>query len=362
MEYTSLSDQEKDILRFLVNSNQITVEDLPKGIWIGLDSMGPARNSKTDALFEGMEAVLHNFTSTMQEYDLGLDVATNGPPVEGRDILNTLDRTRNPRAFAATEGGGLIVHYANGSLDEKVIAPQQEICDLEKVEEYVKSHDVLMKALFEDTESDDDGPPIRTPYETNIVLTIPGNRDTLQKRLRKKEIHLGDYGDWSDKDYVGKILEYARDRFAKAVQELGLSDSIGPEILKKPNRRVYEPVQHIVDGEDQVRLTKYNGVVVGARTLGQEFDLDNSIYVADNVVDETKGEGSKVLGGSERSMIKNGGKQARMAINVTMKENDAPRIDNVEGVKVLHIGSGAKALEAIDFLYRRVHDYVAPAA
>jgi len=354
MEYNNITQKEQGILRIMVESGQITTDDLPCGIWIGLDSMGPARSSKTDALFEEIPDVLRQFTETMQDYVLGLAVATNGPPVEGRDILLALDWSHNPRAFAAAEGGGLIISYSNGSLDEKVLAPQQEIDDLKRVEEYVKK-DELMRAMLEDTIPDENGSPIRTPYETNIVLTIPENYAILRYRLNRKGVKIMDYVDWRDKGHVAKILEYARNKFAEAVKKLDLSDSIGPEIVKNPNRRVYEPVQHIIDGHEQVQLTKYNGVVVGSKALGSEFDISDSVYIADNAVDETKEEGSKVLGGSERSMIKNGGKQVRMSFNVTMNNYDLPRMDNIEGVKILHIGSGAKALEVIDFLYNQLY-------
>ena len=51
MEYKNLTLEEQSILLGLVQSRQITTEDLPTGIWVGLDSMGPARSSITDPLF-----------------------------------------------------------------------------------------------------------------------------------------------------------------------------------------------------------------------------------------------------------------------------------------------------------------------
>src|SRR3989338_5969036 len=138
MDYKNLTQQEQDFLRILAEIGQITADDLPLGIWVGLDSMGPARDSKTDALFPGMPEVLHGFTQTMAEYNLGLVVATNGPAKEAHDILAALDRSHNPRAFGAAEGGGLIVQFANGTLEDRVIAPQREISDLKRLEDAIK--------------------------------------------------------------------------------------------------------------------------------------------------------------------------------------------------------------------------------
>jgi len=355
MEYKNLTLKEQEILSTWVGSGEIAVYDLPQSIWVGLDSMGPARSSLTDTLFEEIPNVLSQFTLTMVNNDLGLVAATNGPPIEGRDILSALDGSLNPRAFAVTEGGGVIINYPNKDLESRIIVPQNELDDLREIEEYVKK-DTFMKVMSEDTKLDGNGAPIRTPYKTNIVLTIPENYGTLNLRLYNKGVNISDFGwvDWHDKELVNRILDYAKNNFDRAREDLGLSKTIGPVIVKRPNRRVYQPTQHVVDGQLLLPWSKYSGVGVGSKDLGPEFDLDDSIYIADGIVDKTMGEGNTVLGGSERSMVKNGDKKVRMAFNVTM-DNQLPRLEYVEGVKILNIGSGAKALEAIDFLYNNLY-------
>ena len=361
MDYKNLTQQEQDFLRILAEIGQITADDLPLGIWVGLDSMGPARDSKTDALFPGMPEVLHGFTQTMAEYNLGLVVATNGPAKEAHDILAALDRSHKPRAFGAAEGGGLIVQFANGTLEDRVIAPQSEISDLERLEDAIKQDTPLMKALLEDTEPSDGGAPIRTPYKTNIVLTLPNQYATLQKRLEKKGVNIENFIPGIDvNNYINKLLDYASSIFSAKTQEFGLTGSIGPAIVKSSNKRVYVPTRNVYDEQSgsSAGLSKYSGVVIGSRLVdGSQFNLSNSLYVADNAIDSTQGEHAVVLGASERSMIKNGGKQAKMAFNITMN-SDMPRMEYVEGVKILNIGSGAKALEAIDFLYKALHPTV----
>lgn len=356
MEYENLIQQEQDILTFLVDSGKITAENLPKGIWVGLDSMGPARDPKTDVLFPGMKKVFHGFTQTMTDYDLGLVVATNGPAKEGKDILNALDSRLKPKAFADTEGGGLIVKR---TLEEEIIASEKEIDLLRKVEAHLYE-DGLMKAMLEDEGGSDSAPPIRTPYKTNIVLTMPASYEAFLSKMESRKVDVTAYIPGIDKaNYVERVLNYAKAMFRDAINSLGLSDSIGPEIIKLSNRRVYLPVQHI---GTQLALNKYNGALTGASSMGMpEFDLDRAIYVADTIIDVTRDEGNRVLGASEESMVKNGQKTVRMAFNVTM-DGALPTIEHVTGVKILNIGSGAKALEAIDFLYRKLHSGYEPVA
>ncbi len=356
MDYKNLIQQEQDILIFLVGSGKITADNLPRGIWVGLDSMGPARDPKTDALFQGMGEVLHGFTQTMANYDLGLVVATNGPAIEGKDILDGLDPRLAARALAVTEGGGLIVKR---TLEEKVIASETEIGLLRKVEEHLSTNG-LMKAMLEDTSSNDSSPPIRTPYKTNIVLTMPNSYGAFVSRMESKGVDVNDYIAGVDKtNYVEKVLNYAREMFRGAISTLDLSKSVGPDIIKLSNRRVYLPVQHI--GASRLALNKCNGAWIETSSMrGYDFNLKRAVYVADNIVDVTKGEGNKVLGASEESMVKNGGNQVRMAFNITMDNSSLPAIEYIGEVKILNIGSGAKALEAIDLLYRMLHSGYKP--
>jgi len=153
MEYKHLSQEELDILGKLVTSGQIEVHDLPKGMYIGLDSMGPVRDSKTDTLFEGIPQVLNDFTSTLWDHNLALVVATNGPDLEGIDILNSL--VVDAPAFAVTEGGGKIVYNTLVGLDEKTLAHPEELEALKTLEGRVK-HDPVMKMLLENTEFNDE--------------------------------------------------------------------------------------------------------------------------------------------------------------------------------------------------------------
>ena len=360
MEYQYLSLEEQNILSNLVASGSITTKDLPMWTWVGLDSMGPVRDAKTDDLFPGMSLKLYDFTQTMSDYNLGLVVATNGPAKEAHDILDSLNKKFESRAFGVAEGGSLIVRFTDGTLEHRIISPKKEIRGLHRLEEAVKQGDALMKALLENEVANDGEAPMRTPYKTNIVITLPNQYTTLQKRLEAKGIHIEEFipGIGAD-NYIGGLLEYAGKIFSTKTQELGLTEKIGSPIIKASNKRVYVPTQHIYDPEDGsfIGLSKHNGVVIGSKLAYDKFYLGNAIYVADNAVDSTRGEHAVVLGASERSMIKNGRSQARMAFNVTMNNAALPTMEHVEGVKILNIGSGLKALEAIDFLYRHLHSY-----
>jgi len=112
----------------------------------------------------------------------------------------------------------------------------------------------------------------------------------------------------------------------------------------------------------------------------QRYDIEDSIYTADKAVDQTT-EGEKVIGASEASMIVRDGlflkpispdanaigdtkyeddevkfskMSSRLAINITLDESP-PSVEYVQGVPVLHLGSGLKALEALEYLYQQIH-------
>lgn len=343
----------------LVNSRQITIDDLPKGIWVGIDSMGPARDPRTDALFPGIKDVLHKFTQTMLDYNLGMAIATNGPPKEAYDILSSLNMGLRPRAFGAAEGGGVIVELANGALEERIIALQIEVGELKRIGDVVKQSNPLIEVLMEDVEANDGEAPMRTPYKTNIVITLPNQYETLQRRLEAKGVNVSEYlPEINGQNYIGILLEYIGRAFSTKIQELGLTRYIGAPIVKISNKRVYIPTRHVHHPNGPIAdLSKYNGVVAGsALKEDTQFELRGSIYIADYAVDKTRGEGAEVLGASERSMIKNGVDMVRLALNITM-DDKPPMVEHVEGVKILNIGSGLRALEAIDLMYRLLHRY-----
>ena len=365
MEYNNLTPQEQDILSILVDTGQIKAADLPEGIWVGLDSMGPARNAKTDELFPEIPDVLRQFTETMQEYDLGLVVATNGPDKEGLEILESLDPSKNPRAFAVTEGGGKYIYFGDNKSRIVVLAAQEDIDKLGMLEEKIKQ-DPLMRAMLEDKEEYDGEAPVRTAYETNIVLTIPSSSRNFVERLRKNGLNVPAYIGILSDNYVEDTLEYARRVFAEAISELGLEWKLKEPLIKKQNRRIYISPAEInhkdPDTVGNLTFDKAPGAYAASEELNAEkgyqiYTQSMSIYVADGLIDRTRGEGNMVLAKSEKSMLVNENTprdKARLGINVTMND-ETPGMSHLEGVKILNIGSGAKALEAINFLYRTVH-------
>lgn len=108
MNYEHLQPAEIGALQGFVNDRHITSRHVRPGIGVGLDSMGPARNPKTDELFPGAKEAIHRFGEAMQTHNLLLVPATNGPNVEGEDILRALPASAP--AFAITEGGGVLIY------------------------------------------------------------------------------------------------------------------------------------------------------------------------------------------------------------------------------------------------------------
>jgi hypothetical protein len=397
MRNYNLTPEENAILDHLINAGQITEGDLPRmrvlgnaiqGPMIGMDSMGPMRNPKTDRLFPEIPEALHAFSDTLNKYSLTFVLATNGPDIEGMDVLNQLNWKFPIKAFAVTQGGGKRINYDNGNLVTWTMANQSELAHLGTLEQRVKTNPV-MKALLEDKQDDAEGAPIRTPYDTNIVLTLPTKYGTLLKRLGANGIQLEkEVPNINEGNYVSVLLNYASAQFAQAIQELKLNGKIAAPLIKQQNRRIYVMPLHLVeDFYEKNVLAKASGVDLASRRSPfpvegyQEVTRYNSIYVADKAVDVT-GEGQVVVGASEKSMIyglnffegelprglkivkrydhnpKNTVLVAevanRLTINVTM-DSALPRVHFVEGVKILDIGSGAKSLEAITHLYDRLH-------
>lgn len=383
-----LTSVETKCLDRFVDAEQITPEMLPVGASVGLDSMGPMRNSKTDTLYPGAREALGRFSETLRARRLILCVATNGPDIEGEEILNSL--VGPVAAFAVTEGGGKLISRRpqTGGLEHTLLAMGDELERLRRLEEKVRKHP-LMNALLGDNNPLDGKPPIRTPYQTNIVVTLPTDLDVLSARLVRSGVNLQDYLPGANSnDYVKKVLGYAHDQYTEAILTLGIGDAAAV-LTKAQNRRTYVTPRHTLDTDI---LSKASGARLGSEMMSREpgyhqikYEVGNSIYIADKAVERTE-DGQPIIGPSERSMIIAGptwfpenypnpdnikvinlravgepGRRiylgdvaARLAMNVTLTD-DLPRMDQVETVDVLHIGSGNKALEAITHLYKRLH-------
>ncbi len=377
--------------RSLIN-RQITKEMLPTGMFIGLDSMGPMRDSITDSLYPGTAESLNRFGRTIKDYGLTLIVATNGPDIEGQDILAALPPATS--AFAVTEGGGKFLYInPRGQVDYQVLADPEELIGLKGLEEEAKKHP-LMQALLEDTNP---FPPIRTPYETNVVLTLPTRYEILKSRLMARRVDLErEIPGIEASNYVDRVLDFTSGHYQQLIANLGLQEHAAT-IVKKQNRRVYVTPMHTFD---QVELNKHTGATLGSKELEMPkhnymlgpyelenlvYRVENSIYIADKAVDKT-GEGQEIIGASEKSMIIGSwtyfGEDSpnpnninvtnitpidfsrgtlyiadvtcRLAVNITM-DDQSPRMNRIENVPVLHIGSGLKALEAISYFYQELH-------
>lgn len=398
-EYLCLQGQEISFLDYAVAHNLITRGDLPRGISIGLDSMGPVRDPKTDALFPGTREALHVFRNTLQKHDLILVVATNGPDKEGEDILEAIKPNHKDliRAYAVTEGGGRMISFSedNSGWNYRTLAHPEEVNSLDDIVRTASRRSRLMEILLSDTEPDARGASIRTDYHTNIVLTFPKTPYILSARLREKGIDLYKVmPDISTQNYLEKMLAYTADQLHDAISELKLGEDFS-QLTKKQNRRHYVTPRHLLEELKQLELSKIGGVWLASAMLSSEFpglyrgyNLVDSIYVADKAVDVT-GEGQTIIGASERSMIVGytyfigdpspGVKivkehnppsrrsprskrihfvdiGTRMTINITMDDDTLPSLREVEGIRVLNIGSGGKALEALTHLYGKLYD------
>lgn len=394
MEYNHLTQEEVEILDKLIATGQIVESDLPiqgalgyerAGPMIGMDSMGPMRDSKTDELFPGIREALFAFSDTLVRYDLTFVVATNGPDKEGKELLQALNWDIPIRAFAVTQGGGKVIHPYEGNLDHTVLANEDELTHLGSLEERVKN-DPVMKVLLEDTQPDAEDAPIKTPYDTNVVLTFPNRYDTLRRRLEASGVQVEKVmPDINEGNYLNTMLGYSATQFTQAIKELKLEGAIAMPLIKKQNRRIYIIPKHLVSGAGD--LNKIGGVVLGSSILEANYGYPehthaNSIYVADKAADVTS-EGQLVIGASEKSMIAGvtyfvgevppGVKVIKeheynpqyglhiaevgnkLTINITM-DDTLPTVNTVEGVKMLHLGSGLKSLEAITHLYARLHN------
>lgn len=377
----------KTLDSFLV-SGQINQKMLLLEMSIGLDSMGPVRDPMTDRFFPGMTETLGKFSEALERYKLMFMVATNGPDIEGVDILNSL---KGPVAAAAvTQGGGkLISRYPEtGELKYTTLAQKEELARLKDLEQEATERP-LMRALLGDRMSTNGKPPIRTPYDTNIVMTLPANFEVLNARLSAAGVDLQkELPGVEPTNYVKQVLDYAHNQYIEAIQRLGME--AGTTVLTKlQNRRNYVMPRHNILGEV---LSKYSGAVIGSKCMSfapgyhlLTYELENSLYVADKAVDIT-GEGQQIIGVSEKNMIigpvtyfgENSPNHrdinvtnkrliptdlgtlyladvtCRLAVNITM-DGSPPRMDRVEDVPVLHIGSGLKALEAITYLYQQLY-------
>lgn len=384
-----LTEAETGILSGFLTSGQISGRMLPTEMSIGMDSMGPMRNPLTDYLFPGIADALGRFSTTLRDYGLMFVVATNGPDIEGIDILRSLEGS--VAAYAVTQGGGKLIyrHPQTAQLEDKILADQDELARLKALEAAV-SERPLMRALLGDRKSIDEHPPIRTRYDTNIVLTLPTAFAALNARLRAVGVDLQrELPGVNPENYVTRVLDYVRDQYVDVRGRLGM-DNVAFVLTKAQNRRSYVMPKHIEGGV--VELSKYSGAVIGSEKISLipgfhplRYELGKSLYVADKAVDRS-GEDQPIIGTSESSMIIGsyaydpqitpkpddvqlinirpvpyngrtlnlGDVAVRLAVNVTMNDKP-PRMDRVENVPVLHIGSGLKALEAITFFYQQLY-------
>ena len=147
-------------------------------------------------------------------------------------------------------------------------------------------------------------------------------------------------------------------------------------------KQVSEDFDWLEDAQARAAELAKKGITSKVYALVSDVSPGEPI-VADKAVDVTS-EGQRVIGASERNMIVGGiywsdqapeegvvnlsvrpfedGSQTylgevgvRMAINVTMNSYESPKLERVEGVPILHIGTGIKALEAISHLYDRLY-------
>lgn len=386
MNYEHLQPVEVNVLQGFVDAGQITSRHVRPGVGVGLDSMGPARNPKTDDLFPGTKEAIHRFGEAMQTHNLLLIPATNGPNIEGEDILQALPASA--AAFAITEGGGVLI-YRNleGAFAHQTLAKEEDLEAKAKLEEQASKHP-FMHAMLTDTQVSDDARPMRTPYETNVVITLPTTFDTLQRRVHPYVGRLEDIIPGIDaSNYIEKVLVFAEAEFGRGILEGNLEDNLSV-LVKKQNRRIYVMPNHLLDHR---KLNKYGGVELASQLLQlwgfesyPDYTMSNSIYIADKVIDRTS-DGQEVIGPPERSMVTGAleyfyrsrpdddlnvvklqaldrrGKKTthiaevacRMAFDVTMSD-DLPEVKTVEGVPILRLGSGNKVLEAIPWLLEQL--------
>ncbi|MBI4039028.1 hypothetical protein HY384_03660 [Candidatus Daviesbacteria bacterium] len=394
-EFEHLTTQDLYFLDKAINEQEITQGDIPRGISIAFDSLGTLRSPLTDRLYAGVSKALRSFRDTLKQHQLTLAVATNGPNIEGLDILKAVNPIHDQvAAYAVTEGGGILISRArnNQGWDYTTLVDESCISHLPTIATEASGRSPLMKVLLEDTEQKAEQPPIRTPYRTNIVLTLPKDYAILMRRLLAAGLNPADIPDIipgaTADNYVAKFLTYAQAQFSEVIMGSGLDKLIAPPLVKVANRRIYVTPKMTVDGSD---LSKFGGVILGSRFLSSEFegeyqpyDMANSIYVADNILEATP-DGHQV-GSGERSMVLGFGSfwgrlpagvrafntynagytkegemfiltdlAPRLAFNIRNK--DLPITDAVvEKVRVLHIGSGGKALEAIAYLYEKLYN------
>lgn len=427
MEFKHLSLPEVFTLKSFVLRGSISQRHLPLGIngSVFWDSMGVWRDPKTDQFYPGSVDSLKAFSPTLRRNGIMFGVATNGPAIEGVDILKALEYPV-PAAVAVTEGGGIVIHAfpIDGYLSTKMIASSEQIEKLGVLEGLAK-RDPLMRALLEDPR-EEDAPPIRTPYgyenrenpnnnqlPTNIVLTLPPQFEILERRLADVGVDLtAVIPAFNPSKYVADVLNYAQGQFLDIMRknpDLGIEEAL-QILIKEQNRRIY--VSPKKTGLSGTGLSKSGGAhdsslspfkLAGAAVLrdAPEYTIEDSIYIADKALVTGK-DGTLAINSSERTMIvtqkmfdagphrfanvlwtepvyglKPGvdplyysyldkesteilpytvfaGVSCRLAVDITL-DDSPPRMERVEGVPFLRIGSAHKAAEALTLLYEEVH-------
>lgn len=349
----------------------ITRKDLPTGISIACDVLGTLNDPLTGKFYPGTEMALRGFRHPLERFGMTFIIATNGPDLEGLDPLRCIAPDHNGvRAFAVTEGGARLVSRAkdNSGWDFITLADQRGITSLGQIAEEAAKRSALMRALLEDKKPTGQEPPIRTPYATNIVCTLPQQHEVLVRKLLAVGVNLSDFiPQATPESYIQHHLEYARSEFSGVIAELGLDSLMAPVLVKPANRRVYVAPGKLFDGSS---LSKAGGVTLASTILNSQFPdeygvyaLPNSVYIADNIIQDTSsgqhvgsGESSMVLGSGAFWQKPSIGVRAFniLALNIT---NDGSPISEVlvDGARVLNVSSSAKAIEVLTYLYRGLH-------
>ena len=409
MDFQHLTSKERGTLRGMVRKHIISQRHLPFGGSVFWDSMGVWRDPNTDKFYPGSVRALQSFSPTLREFDLMFGVATNGPALEGAEILKSLEYPV-PSAVAVTEGGGIAIlaFPSDGYLMPKMLAHEQQMAKLELLEQEAKKNP-LMRVLLEDTRTDD-APPMRTPYgyieenkdlikPTNIVLTLPPKFEVLERRLLDAKVNLSDYiQNFNPSDYVATLLNYSQEQYLDIFRrnpDLGLEEALAV-LIKAQNRRIYVGPKNT--GLSGSKLNKAGGAmdssfspfrIGGAAVLRDypEYKPEDSIYIADKALIEKDGVLS--INPSEKNMLiydhriliagphkyvnvlrehpvyeHPSGRlvpytnlaevSCKLGIDITL-DDAPPTFVRVEGVPFLRIGTGAKAAEAISLLYDQVY-------
>src|SRR3989338_7411630 len=380
-----------EIDRF-IDEGLLTKSHFTLGAILSNDIAGPWVETAKFQLHPGMDEAAKEFTQTLVEYGLIFVGNTNGNEDDAIQPLNALDISQNPKALSVGEGGNVIFHKRNGSLERVVLNPTEELDAVHKLPSmFNRDNNALMYFILNNTQSKDGDAPIRTPFHTKIGLTFPDKYSTLADRLSAEGIDICTFiPDFDAEKYkpncINQLLNFGRTTLETAVsQNSELRGKIGKASFNTSNRRIYFgpahaflPAEFEYDAEKDLYLpsrkaaipnndlltpNKGNGVYLAAQYMRSHvdngfppYDIGYSIHIADKATETTR-EGDRMLSSTERAAIKDDatGKHARLLIHVTMNPGQKPTIGAVEGVTELCVGSGLEALGIIKHVYDRFY-------